>query len=444
MKFSDFENLYQAAEHGLETIVADLQAKVEQALAALGDERKKKGLEDRVVRVRLCEGRHKKCEALYRKIIGDPALNANRAFEMGHVRDLIGSRIVCHTLDDVKYLEKSLKKDVFQGLHYVEPPKGVKDWSETPNADSGYHGLHLDVKWPRGKDGFNCAEVQLRTLLQDAWASLFHDDLYRDSAGVLPKEIHTRARRFSDQLHALDKNAQAIMRDIATQRLYGAGRIKMLEAIDKEMYAMAAVGASVMAVSPYSRVRRNDRYVVGPEALFDFTVDAECDKQAPFSFIIAGDTPNAQMTIDTVEHIDRSGNHVTLSTNQYSVTRSAQPNRVVILTRPRWKAKRHRYRVVCRWAGVFDLPLESIWCPWGTMYPDAEVEYKLALEFLEKPRSAPRILRLAKFVNLDTAIQAYTDGKGEEGEYKYDNETRHHIYRFEPKEAGDVLCFFMP
>lgn len=444
MTFSDFENRYRDTEAGLETIVADLRAKIEQALVALGEERKKKGLQDRVVRVRLCEERPKKCGSLYRKIIGDRALNVSRAFEMGHVRDLIGARIVCHTLDDVKYLEESLKKDVFRGLHYVEPLKGVKDWSETPNADSGYRGLHLDVKWPRNALEFNCAELQLRTLLQDAWASLFHDDLYRDSAGVLPKKIYSMARALSDDLHALDKKAQAIIRDIATQRLYGAGRIKMLEAIDREMYAMAAVGASAIAKSPYSRVRRNDRYVVGPEALFDFTVDAECNKQEPFSFIIAGDTPNARMTIEAVEHIEPSGDSVTLSANQYSITRQSQPDRVVILTRPRWKAKRHRYRIVCHWAGVFDLPLESVWCPWGTMYPGAEVEYKLALEFLQKPHMDPRILSLAKFASLKAVHQAYADGKGEEGEYTYDKKTKHHIYRFEPNEAGDMLCFFMP
>lgn len=446
MTFRDFEKRYLAAEEGFETVVAELRTKVKQALAALRDERKKKRLQDRVVRVRLCEERYKDCGSLYRKIIGDPALNATDAFSMGHVRDLIGARIVCHTLDDVKYLEESFKKDVFLDLHYVEPPKEVKDWSETPNADSGYRGLHLDVKWPRGEHGFNYAEVQLRTLLQDAWASLFHDDLHKDSAGVLPKEIYSRAGAFSNKLHALDKEAQAIIKDIATQRLYGAGRIKMLEAIGKEMYAMAAVGGSVMAVSPYSRVRRNDRYDIGPEALFDFTIDAECHKQAPFSLLVAGDTPNAQMVIEVIEHIDPSGNHAALSTNQYSVTRSDQPNRVVILTRPGWKAKRHHYRVVCRWPGVFDLPLESIWCPWGTMYPGAEVEYQLDMEFRKKPNSPPRILRLAQFSTLDAAIHAYTEGSGEVGKYNYDQGKKRHIYqfKFEPKESGDMLCLFMP
>jgi len=58
----------------------------------------------------------------------------------------------------------------------------------------------------------------------------------------------------------------------------------MREAIEREMYAMAAVGASVMAELPYSRVRRNDRYIVGPEALFDFTIDAQCPKKSPFHF----------------------------------------------------------------------------------------------------------------------------------------------------------------
>jgi len=152
------------------------------------------------------------------------------------------------------------------------------------------------------------------------------------------------------------------------------------------------------------------------------------------------------MQIESVEHIDPSGNHVALSTSQYSVTKVTHPDRVIILKRPRWMNTRHHYHVICHWTGVFDLPLESIWCPWGTMYPGAEVEYRLVIEFLRKPNSVPRILRLREFPSLDAVIQAYTEGNGDEGEYYYDNGTKHHIYRFEmePKQTGDMLCFFMP
>jgi hypothetical protein len=281
-------------------------------------------------------------------------------------------------------------------------------------------------------------------MLQDAWASWFHDDLYKDSSGVLPMDVYQRARILSDNLHALDKEAQGIINEIATQRLNGAGRIKMKEAIDKQLYAMAAVGASVMAESLYSRVHRSDRYVVGPEAIFDFTIDAECHKPAPFSMLIAGDTPNTQMSIESVEQINRFGTYISLSKNGYRVTRLTHPNRVVILKRSRCKAKRHHYRVVCCWPGVFDLPLESIWCPWRTLYPNAEVEYRLEIEFLQMPHSAPRILRPSEFASLDAAIKDYTDGKGEEGDYRHDAARRRHIFRFEPKKAGDMLCFFMP
>jgi len=443
MRYTDFEKRYRAAEEGFQTVAADLRSILEQALDALDDERKEKGLSPHIMRFRLHEARHKECDSLYRKIINDTTLDPEDALLMGHVRDLIGARIVCHTLEDVKYLGESIKKDAFRGLHYVEPRKGAKDWSETPNSDSGYRGHHLDVKWPRGKDGFNCAELQLRTLLQDAWASLFHSDLYKGPAGVLPTDIHSKARALSDKLHELDEVAQSILRDIANQKLRGAGRIKMLEAIEKEMYAMAAVGASDMAVSPYSRVHRKDRYVIGPEPLFDFTFEGDCRKQAPFNFLIAGDTPNSQMAIDSVEYINEKGSAIPLSATQYDVIRSAQPNRVVTLTRPAWKGKHHHYHIVCRWAGVFNLSPTYIWCPWATMYRHAEMVHQLSLEFLRRPSLVPKIFFVEQLESVDSAFQAYTDGSGESGEYSYGKKTRRHIYRFEPKESGDMLCFFM-
>jgi putative GTP pyrophosphokinase len=92
-----------------------------------------------------------------------------------NINDIAGVRIICLYIDDIYVIARLLKKwndiKLLDKSDYVQNPK--------PN---GYRSLHLDIAVPvflpnrieRVK-----AEIQIRTLAMDYWASLEHDLTYK-------------------------------------------------------------------------------------------------------------------------------------------------------------------------------------------------------------------------------------------------------------------------
>ncbi len=133
--------------------------------------------ESRFFRVRLHEGRVKEANSLFRKIQSDKNLDFNNVFLPGHVRDLIGVRIVCHNLRDVEKIAELIVTAKWGELNHVGPYE-PKKWLKESNPESGYRGEHIDVRWKFNDKGkYYHAEIQIRTLLQDAWATFMHDDI---------------------------------------------------------------------------------------------------------------------------------------------------------------------------------------------------------------------------------------------------------------------------
>jgi putative GTP pyrophosphokinase len=94
------------------------------------------------------------------------------------ITDLIGVRIVCPFMEDVSAVEELIKKR-FSVLE--EEWKG----SNYNFKEFGYESLHLLVQIPpsliekRGDPDCAAAEIQIRTILQDAWAEVEHELVYK-------------------------------------------------------------------------------------------------------------------------------------------------------------------------------------------------------------------------------------------------------------------------
>ena len=121
--------------------------------------------------------------------------------------DLIGGRVVCNNIEDVYRFAELLKE---------QPPSAwgefeAQDHIKNPNF-GGYRALHvnfrLDVsRHPLQPDLVAC-EVQIRSRLQDAWAELSHDDIYKQPD--LPEDLRGRAKDLAEVLAAADKIASGI------------------------------------------------------------------------------------------------------------------------------------------------------------------------------------------------------------------------------------------
>jgi putative GTP pyrophosphokinase len=157
------EALQQAFEAGREArylAIRDIEHRVEQALISLHSHP--------TLKVRL-----KKFDSYYRKYL--------RLLRTGiaapHITDLMGVRIVCPFIEDLETVE-ALIKEHFEVVETER--KGHNTFKEF-----SYESTHLLIKVPadivakRGPVGCEVAEIQIRTILQDAWAEVEHELVYK-------------------------------------------------------------------------------------------------------------------------------------------------------------------------------------------------------------------------------------------------------------------------
>ena len=117
-----------------------------------------------------------------------------------HVHDMVGLRIVCSFLSDVyeivKIIEDSDQITIRDKKDYISNPK-----------DTGYYSYHLLVYVPVYLiDGVTLveAEIQIRTVAMDFWASLDHKITYKFK-GEIPEEIKEGMHKCAEDIHTLDQ-----------------------------------------------------------------------------------------------------------------------------------------------------------------------------------------------------------------------------------------------
>jgi putative GTP pyrophosphokinase len=94
------------------------------------------------------------------------------------INDILGVRIVCPFLENLKQAEEALRSEFH--LKKVE-----RKGAEESFKEFGYRSVHLLVIIPESlKNAYpdidqNCCEVQIRTILQDAWSEVEHELVYK-------------------------------------------------------------------------------------------------------------------------------------------------------------------------------------------------------------------------------------------------------------------------
>lgn len=116
-----------------------------------------------------------------------------------HVHDKVGIRIICPFLSDVTEVANLIKSsDQFI-------IKEEKDYIATPK-ESGYISYHLIVLLPvhlLGKTEYKEAEIQIRTMAMDFWASLEHRIQYKFDE-TIPEEVSRELYNCSLDIKSLD------------------------------------------------------------------------------------------------------------------------------------------------------------------------------------------------------------------------------------------------
>jgi putative GTP pyrophosphokinase len=109
------------------------------------------------------------------------------------IHDIMGTRVVCPFLEDVEHVEECLR-NAFT-IHEIERKGAKRTFSEF-----GYSSTHLLLEIPQDiriqyKDlNLTIAEVQVRTFLQDAWAEVEHELIYKNSNMITPLDEPLRRK----------------------------------------------------------------------------------------------------------------------------------------------------------------------------------------------------------------------------------------------------------
>jgi len=137
-------------------------------------------------------------------------------YDYKEMQDLAGIRIIGYVNSDIELISK-LIRDNFD----VDLSRSI-DKSAVLGIDKvGYKSVHFVVKFKKERCTlpeyklFNNIffEIQVRTILQHAWAEIEHDRNYKFS-GILPKEINRRFKLLAGVLEVADNEFNQISREI--------------------------------------------------------------------------------------------------------------------------------------------------------------------------------------------------------------------------------------
>lgn len=107
-------------------------------------------------------------------------LPVSAASAMMNVYDAAGIRIICPYIDDVYLIADIISKQ--SDMNVIE----VKDYIKNPKQN-GYRSYHMIVETPiryMGETHFVKAEIQIRTMVMNSWASAEHQLKYKKEHGA--------------------------------------------------------------------------------------------------------------------------------------------------------------------------------------------------------------------------------------------------------------------
>ncbi|RLU50953.1 GTP pyrophosphokinase [Streptococcus iniae] len=156
-------------------------------------------------------GRVKSVDSIKKKMIMRGVLEENIAQD---IQDIAGLRVMVQFIDDVEEVLHLLRKREDMTIVYE------RDYIHNMK-ESGYRSYHVVVEYPvdtiEGRKNV-LAEIQIRTLAMNFWATIEHSLNYKYS-GDFPEEIRTRLSTTAKIALELDEEMRKIRDDIREAQL---------------------------------------------------------------------------------------------------------------------------------------------------------------------------------------------------------------------------------
>lgn len=157
------------------------------------------------------------------------------------ITDLAGVRVVCYLPQDIAPIQR-----VVESMFNVDKDNSNDKIKLLKSNEVGYLSVHYIISLKeeqlsteqRKYNGMKC-EIQLRTVLQDAWSQVFHDRQYKSNMAntEIPEEMLRETNLVSGALELLDNEIGCLVKkyDDLAARINNAIYQELLDcAIDKE------------------------------------------------------------------------------------------------------------------------------------------------------------------------------------------------------------------
>ena len=125
------------------------------------------------------------------------------------ILDIAGIRVVCNYEEDLSTMSGLLLAQ--EDIELIR----VKDYCDKPK-ESGYRSMHVVVAVPVylvNTKKMVPVEIQFRSVMMDAWASLEHELRYKNK-GLLAQEIVDTLKDCAENLHEIDEKMSRVCHEV--------------------------------------------------------------------------------------------------------------------------------------------------------------------------------------------------------------------------------------
>lgn len=159
------------------------------------------------------------------------------------ITDYAGVRIVVRLTSEVDYISK-----IVENLFDIDEQNSVNKADELKDNKIGYLAKHYIVRLKQN-DCTNPTdrkyrelpcEIQIKTILQDVWAQLFHDRLYKSSESLTP-ELIRNTNLVAGVLELVDNNISSLVELYDKNKVSTRDTIDMWVLLQNEIYEKSLV-----------------------------------------------------------------------------------------------------------------------------------------------------------------------------------------------------------
>lgn len=180
-------------------------------------------IDDDSDRLKLAESRIKDPDRIVEKVERKDYLRDSAGAHPGDeierkVQDIVGVKVVGKSPRDIEKFMESLASTCTKEGAKVTFAQEPDDYMKRPK-DSGYRACHVILNVPVSQNNVEHmvqVELQAKTMLQNAWSELTHEDSYKPGSFLKPNHFQAKiARAMSELLAAVDGMADSLAEELA-------------------------------------------------------------------------------------------------------------------------------------------------------------------------------------------------------------------------------------